>query len=63
MHMLEKLSLKAKLALVVAVPIIVMLALGLNGAWQKYADYQKQELAQSLSKLVLELGEVVHELQ
>ena len=61
--MLEKLSLKAKLALVATVPIIAMLALGLNDAGQKYADYQKQEQAQSLSNLVLDLGEVVHELQ
>ena len=61
--MLEKLSLKAKLALVAVVPIFVMLALGINGAWLKYADYQKREQAQSLSNLVIALGEVVHELQ
>lgn len=61
--MLDKLSLKAKLALVAAVPIVVMLVLGINGAWQKHADYKKQEQADTLSRLVVNLGEVVHELQ
>ena len=61
--MLNRLSLRAKLALVAIVPIVVMLALGINGAWLKYVDLQKREQAQSLSNLVIALGEVVHELQ
>lgn len=57
--MFEKLSLRAKLALVAAVPIIVMLVLGINGAWQRYADYRQREQAQSLVNLVIDLGEVI----
>ena len=61
--MLKRLSLRAKLALVAVIPVLAMLALGTNGAWQKYVDYQKRVQAQSLSNLVVDLGEVVHELQ
>ena len=61
--MLNRLSLRAKLALVAVVPIAVMLALGFHGAWLKYAELQKREQAQSLSSLVVDLGEVVNELQ
>ena len=61
--MLKKLSLKAKLALVTAVPIVFILFFGINGAWQKYAAYQQLERAQTQVDLVVGLGEVVHELQ
>ena len=61
--MIEQLSLKAKLALVAVVPIAVMLVLGVNGAWQKYSDYHQQTQAQSLVDLVVNLGDVAHELQ
>ena len=38
--MIEKLSLKSRLLLIAALPIAIMLALGLIGASQKYAEYQ-----------------------
>lgn len=61
--MLERMSLKAKLALVALVPVVVMLCFGVHGAWQKFSDYQHQKQAQSLVNLVVSIGEVVHELQ
>jgi methyl-accepting chemotaxis protein len=61
--MFEKLSLKGRLLLIANVPITVMLVLGMNGAWQKYSDYQARVQAESLVSLVVELGEAAHELQ
>ena len=61
--MFEKTSLKSRLLLIATVPITVMLVLGLSGAWKKYADYQSHVQAESLVSLVIELGEVMHELQ
>ena len=61
--MFEKMSLKAKLALVASVPIFAMLAFGMNGVWQRFSDYQLRVQAESLVNLVVDLGEVTHELQ
>lgn len=61
--MLEKMSLKGKLALIALVPVVVMLVFGTHGAWQKFSDYQHQKQAQTLVTLVVSIGEVVHELQ
>lgn len=61
--MLKKLSLKSRLLLIAMMPLTIMLILGVNGAWQKYADYQARVQAERLVNLVVELGETVHELQ
>ena len=61
--MIEKLSLKSRLLLIAALPIAIMLALGLIGASQKYAEYQSRLRAEALVDLVVELGETAHELQ
>ncbi len=56
-------NLKAKLTLIAAIPIAVILFLGIDGAWQKRKDYLQQEQAQKLVHIVTAAGEVVHELQ
>ena len=61
--MIEKLSLKSRLLLIAALPIAIMLALGLTGASQKYAGYQASLRTEALVTLVVELGETAHELQ
>ena len=61
--MIGKLSLKSRLLLIAALPIVVMLALGLTGASQKYAGYQASLRTEALVTLVVELGETAHELQ
>lgn len=35
----------------------------MNGAWQKYSDYQACVQAEALVSMVIELGEAAHELQ
>ena len=61
--MFENMSLKSRLLLIATLPITVMLALGMNGAWQKYSDYQACVQAEALVSMVIELGEAAHELQ
>ncbi len=61
--MFEKMSLKAKLALIAVVPLMVALFLGTYGAWQRMTDYQLRKHAEILVNLVVALGEVAHELQ
>jgi len=61
--MFEKTNLRIRLLLIAAVPIVVMLILGVNGAWQKYSDYRTRVQAESLVNLVVALGETAHELQ
>ncbi|SDG92067.1 methyl-accepting chemotaxis protein [Propionivibrio dicarboxylicus] len=61
--MFEKLSLKKRLLLIATVPLVIVLALGASGAWQKYSEYQARAAADVLVRLVVELGETVHELQ
>ena len=61
--MFEKMSLKAKLALIAVVPLMVALFLGTDGAWQRMTDYQLRKHAEILVNLVVALGEVAHELQ
>ena len=61
--MFENMSLKAKLALIAVVPLVIALLLGTDGAWQRFTDYQLRKQAETLVNLVVALGEVAHELQ
>ena len=61
--MIKHLSLKSRLLLIATVPIIVMLILAILGAWQKYAEYQARLRAETLVNLVIDFGEIAHELQ
>ena len=61
--MMEKMGLRAKLMLLVAVPLLMMLIFGGMMAWQKWVGYQQQKLTQEQVELVVAVGEVTHELQ
>ena len=56
-------GLRAKLMLLVAVPLLMMLIFGGMMAWQKWVGYQQQKLTQEQVELVVAVGEVTHELQ
>ena len=61
--MIKHLSLKSRLLLIATVPIVVMLILAILGAWQKHAEYQARLRAETLVNLVIDFGEIAHELQ
>ena len=61
--MMEKMGLRTKLMLLVAVPLLMMLIFGGMMAWQKWVGYQQQKLTQEQVELVVAVGEVTHELQ
>ena len=61
--MMKKMGLRAKLMLLVAVPLLMMLIFGGMMAQQKWVAYQQQKLTQEQVELVVAVGEVTHELQ
>ena len=60
---MKKMGLRARLMLLVAVPLLMMLIFGGMMAWQKWVGYQQQKLTQEQVELVVAVGEVTHELQ
>ena len=61
--MLKKMTLKARLSLIAAVPLMMMLVFGGMMAYQKWGAYQQQKRTRAQVDLVVAVAELSHELQ